>query len=90
MILKPFRIYIAKWVFLSISKLPDVQEGLEGQRLGESAMTAVLGPVAAIGVNALKGLQEMSEGRYARGASKQWRRPCCAARSRRSATAPKV
>ena len=46
---------------------PDVQEGLEGQRLGESAMTAALGPVAAIGINALKGLQEMSEGRYARG-----------------------
>lgn len=46
---------------------PDVQEGLEGQRLGESAMTAALGPVAAIGVNALKGLQEMSQGRYARG-----------------------
>jgi len=46
---------------------PDVQEGLEGQRLGESAMTAALGPVAAIGVNVLKGLQEMSQGRYARG-----------------------
>ncbi|QIL80984.1 phosphoribosyltransferase [Diaphorobacter sp. HDW4A] len=46
---------------------PDVQEGLEGQRLGEAAMTAALGPVAAIGVNALKGLQEMGEGRYARG-----------------------
>ena len=30
-------------------------------------MTAALGPVAAIGVNALKGVQEMSEGRYARG-----------------------
>ncbi|QNN55764.1 hypothetical protein H9K76_14215 [Diaphorobacter ruginosibacter] len=39
---------------------PDVQEGLERLRLGESAMTAALGPVAAIGVNALKGLQEMS------------------------------
>lgn len=47
--------------------LPDVQEGLEGARLGESAMTAALGPVAAIGINALKGLQEMSEGRYQRG-----------------------
>jgi hypothetical protein len=46
---------------------PDVQEGLEGQRLGESAMTAALGPVAAIGINVLKGLQEMSEGRYQRG-----------------------
>jgi hypothetical protein len=47
--------------------LPDVQEGLEGQRLGESAMTAALGPVAGIGINVLKGLQEMSEGRYLRG-----------------------
>lgn len=46
---------------------PDVQEGLEGQRLAESAMTAALGPVAGIGVNVLKGMQEMSEGRYARG-----------------------
>ncbi|KJA11287.1 hypothetical protein RP29_06055 [Acidovorax temperans] len=46
---------------------PDVQEGLEGQRLAESAMTAALGPVAGIGVNVLKGMQEMSEGRFARG-----------------------
>lgn len=46
---------------------PDVQEGLEGQRLGESTMTAALGPVAGIGINVLKGLQEMSEGRYQRG-----------------------
>ncbi|WP_051237547.1 PLxRFG domain-containing protein [Ottowia thiooxydans] len=43
---------------------PDIQEGLEGQRLGESAMAAALGPVAGIGINALKGLQEMSHGRY--------------------------
>lgn len=47
--------------------LPDVQEGLEGRRLGESAMAAALGPVAGISINALKGLQEMSEGRYQRG-----------------------
>lgn len=46
---------------------PDVQEGLEGQRLAESAMAAALGPVAGIGINALKGLQEMGEGRYQRG-----------------------
>jgi hypothetical protein len=46
---------------------PDVQEGLEGQRLGESAMTAALGPVAGIGINLFKGVQDMSEGRYARG-----------------------
>ena len=30
-------------------------------------MTAALGSVAAIGVNARKGLQEISEGRYALG-----------------------
>ncbi|GAB2531913.1 PLxRFG domain-containing protein [Simplicispira piscis] len=46
---------------------PDVQEGLEGQRLGESAMAAALGPVAGIGINVLKGVQDMIEGRYARG-----------------------
>jgi len=46
---------------------PDVQEGMEGQRLAESAMTAALGPVAGIGVNVLKGVQEMSQGRYLRG-----------------------
>lgn len=46
---------------------PDVQEGLEGQRLAESAMTASLGPVAGIGINLLKGLQDMGDGRYQRG-----------------------
>lgn len=46
---------------------PDVQEGLEGQRLGESAMAAALGPVAGIGINVLKGLQDMGDGRYLRG-----------------------
>lgn len=47
--------------------LPDLQEGLEGQRLGESAMAAALGPVAGIGISALKGLQEMADGNWARG-----------------------
>lgn len=46
---------------------PDIQEGLEGQRLGESAMAAALGPVAGIGINVLKGMQEIGEGRYQRG-----------------------
>ncbi len=46
---------------------PDIQEGLEGQRLAESAMTAALGPVAGIGANVLKGLQGISEGQYLRG-----------------------
>lgn len=46
---------------------PDIQEGLEGQRLAESAMTAALGPVAGIGVNVLKGMQEISKGQYQRG-----------------------
>lgn len=46
---------------------PDVQEGLEGQRLGEAAMSAALGPVAGIGINTLKGMQLMGEGQYLRG-----------------------
>ena len=46
---------------------PDIQEGLEGQRLGESAMAAALGPVAGIGVNVLKGIQDISHGQYQRG-----------------------
>ncbi|QTD44551.1 PLxRFG domain-containing protein [Ottowia testudinis] len=46
---------------------PDVQEGLEGQRLAESAMAAALGPVAGIGINALRGAQLISQGQYARG-----------------------
>jgi hypothetical protein len=46
---------------------PDIQEGLEGQRLGESAMAAALGPVAGIGINMLKGLNHMAEGRMALG-----------------------
>jgi hypothetical protein len=44
--------------------LPDIQEGLEGQRLGESAMAAALGPVAGIGINMLKGSQLISEGHF--------------------------
>ncbi|WP_288401745.1 PLxRFG domain-containing protein [uncultured Acinetobacter sp.] len=47
--------------------LPDIQEGLEGQRLSESAMAAALGPVASIGTNVLKGAQEISEGQFERG-----------------------
>ena len=46
---------------------PDIQEGLAGQRWAESAMTSALGPVAGIGVNMLKGIQEISGGNYARG-----------------------
>ncbi len=47
--------------------LPDVQEGLEGRRLFESASTALLGPVAGIGLNVGQGLQEISQGQFARG-----------------------
>lgn len=46
---------------------PDLQEGLEGQRLAESAMASALGPVAGIGVNVLRGLQDMADGDYLRG-----------------------
>lgn len=47
--------------------LPDVQEGLEGKRWAESAMSAALGPVAGIGTNVVKGAQEISEGHNLRG-----------------------
>lgn len=47
--------------------LPDLQEGLEGQRLAESAMTAALGPVAGIAVNAFKGMQDIADGKWASG-----------------------
>lgn len=43
---------------------PDVQEGLEGQRLWESAATQALGPVGGIAGGALKGLDLMSDGHY--------------------------
>ncbi|WP_284337642.1 PLxRFG domain-containing protein [Comamonas sp. NoAH] len=46
---------------------PDLQEGLEGQRLAESAMAAALGPVAGIGTNMLRGVQSMAQGEYLRG-----------------------
>ena len=47
--------------------LPDVQEGLEGQRLWESTATAALGPVAGIAGGLLKGLQTMAGGDWLRG-----------------------
>lgn len=43
---------------------PDVQEGLEGQRLWESAATQALGPVGGIFGGLLKGLDLMSDGHY--------------------------
>ena len=47
--------------------LPDVQEGLEGQRWAESFSTAMLGPVIGMGVNAAKAAQKMADGDYGRG-----------------------
>ncbi len=47
--------------------LPDVQEGLEGQRWAESMSSAMLGPVWGIVSGMAKGVQEMGEGRYQRG-----------------------
>lgn len=46
---------------------PDIQEGLEGQRLAESFAFAALGPVGGIFANVAKGLQEISEGHVLRG-----------------------
>jgi len=54
-------------VGLSNLIFPDLQEGLEGQRLAESAMASALGPVAGIGVNVLRGLQDIADGDYLRG-----------------------
>ncbi len=47
--------------------LPDVREGLEGQNLYEAVAGAALGPIGGIAANALKGLQHVSEGRFALG-----------------------
>jgi hypothetical protein len=47
--------------------LPDVQEGLEGQKWAEKMMVAAIGPVGGIFTGAAKGLQSMSEGKYQRG-----------------------
>ncbi|MDX9742146.1 MAG: PLxRFG domain-containing protein [Gammaproteobacteria bacterium] len=47
--------------------LPDVQEGLEGQRWAEAFSTAMLGPVIGMGVNAAKAAQKMADGDYGRG-----------------------
>ena len=47
--------------------LPDVQEGLEGQRLAESVAFAALGPAAGIGLNVLRGAQEIGQGHVQRG-----------------------
>lgn len=46
--------------------LPDVQEGLEGQRWAESWMASALGPVAGIGVSWAKAGQDFSNGSYQR------------------------
>lgn len=43
---------------------PDVQEGLEGQRLWESAATQALGPVGGIFGGLLKGADLISDGHY--------------------------
>ena len=47
--------------------LPDVQEGLEGQRAVESWFASALGPVAGIAVNVGKGLKDIGDGHWLRG-----------------------
>jgi hypothetical protein len=47
--------------------MPDVREGLEGARLAEAWLASAAGPVAGIGVGALKGLQLIGDGHYHRG-----------------------
>ena len=46
--------------------LPDVQEGLEGQRWAEQFATGMLGPVIGMGVNAARGAQKLADGDYGR------------------------
>lgn len=58
---------ISSRVALDKLLLPDVQEGLEGQRWAESYSTALLGPVVGIFTGFIKGLQDVSEGKYQRG-----------------------
>jgi orotate phosphoribosyltransferase len=58
---------ISSRVALNRLILPDVQEGLEGQRWAEAYTTAALGPVLGIGVGVAKGLNDMADGKYQRG-----------------------
>ncbi len=58
---------ISSRVALNRLILPDVREGLEGQKWAESMMVAALGPVGSIFTGTVKGLQEMSEGQHQRG-----------------------
>jgi Large polyvalent protein associated domain 39/Large polyvalent protein associated domain 23/ADP-Ribosyltransferase in polyvalent proteins len=44
--------------------LPDVWEGLEGQRAVEAWFASALGPVAGIAVNTGKGLQDIAKGHW--------------------------
>lgn len=69
---------------------PDVQEGLEGQRLAESAMTAAHGAGGRDRSQRAQG----HAGEWARGAMpgarRPWRLPCCGGRSRLSGTATRA
>jgi hypothetical protein len=47
--------------------LPDIQEGLQQADAVKEWMTAALGPVAGVAVNAGKGMQEIADGRYLKG-----------------------
>lgn len=46
---------------------PDVREGLEGKQWAQEFATGMLGPVAGIGLNAARGVQNIAEGRVERG-----------------------
>jgi hypothetical protein len=58
---------ISRRVGLDNLLLPDVQEGLEGDKWYQAAATAALGPVAGVGLNIAKGAQTMAEGETWRG-----------------------
>lgn len=42
--------------------LPRIQEGLEGQRLGENILAGLVGPVAGIGISVAKGVNQYQDG----------------------------
>lgn len=50
--------------------LPRMQEGLEGQRAGESTLAAFSGPVFGIGVNAMAGISDIQNGNMLIGTEK--------------------
>ena len=47
--------------------LPRLQDGLEGQRLGENVLAGLVGPVAGIGISMAKGYDQIKDGQTLQG-----------------------